>query len=314
MRLEFVVVAYRSSGELPGCLDSIQADAPAGNKVVVVDNDSPDGSAKVAGSHPLKPRIVASVKNLGFGGGCNLGAAGSDADALFFLNPDARLKLGATALLIAALEADPALAVVAPRVIDPTGESRAASAGAEPSLRSNLGHFLVLGRIPGIRRLFRPVYMADGRARARPDWVSGAAMLVRREAFEAVEGFDERIFMYMEDVDLCRRLREKGWVIGYEPDAVVEHMLGHSQSSDQPARWYGANHAYLVNRRGVVEARASALVAALGMGLRAAAYRRSRPVNSARLAQGARMAFRMAILRSRQLQAGREPAQQTPPQ
>src|SRR5450759_1048817 len=78
MRLEFVVVAYKSSGELTGCLDSIASDSPAGSKVVVVDNSSPDDSATVAGSHPLRPRIVSSTKNLGFGGGCNLGSEGSD--------------------------------------------------------------------------------------------------------------------------------------------------------------------------------------------------------------------------------------------
>jgi N-acetylglucosaminyl-diphospho-decaprenol L-rhamnosyltransferase len=297
MHLEFVVVAYRSSGELIGCLDSIQVDMPPGSKVVVVDNDSPDDSAEVAGSHPLRPRIVSSPKNLGFGGGCNLGSIGSDAEVVFFLNPDARLKPGATALLVAALEADASLGVVAPRVIDPTGESRAASAGAEPSLRSSMGHFLALGRIPGMRRLFRPVYLADGRVRTRPDWVSGAAMLVRKSAYDEIGGFDERIFMYMEDVDLCRRLREKGWAIGYEPDAVVEHVMGHSQSTDQPIRWYRAYHAYIAAHRGPLHARAASLTAAVGLGLRAVAYRRTRPVNSARMARSARAALRLAIFR-----------------
>jgi GT2 family glycosyltransferase len=295
MRVEFVVVAYKSSGELTGCLDSIAADAPLGSGVVVVDNASPDDSTSVAASHSLQPRIVSSAKNLGFGGGCNLGAAGSEADALFFLNPDARLMPGATALLVAAMEDDSTLGVVAPRVIDPTGESRAASAGAEPSLRSSLGHFLALGRVPGLRRILRPVYLADGRVRTHPDWVSGAAMLVRKSAYAAVGGFDERLFMYMEDVDLCRRLREKGWAIGYEPDAVVEHVMGHSQSSDQAVRWYEAYHLYIARHRGALHARAASLVAALGLGLRALAYRRRRPVNSARTARSARAALRLVV-------------------
>ena len=313
MRVEFVIVAYRSSRELTGCLDSIQADAPAGSEVVVVDNASPDDSAVVAGAHPIRPRMVASATNLGFGGGCNLGAAASDADALFLLNPDARLRPGATAILVAALEAEAALAVVAPRVIDPTGESHAASAGAEPSLRSNLGHFLGLGRIPGLRRLFRPAYLADGRAHTRPDWVSGAAMLVRREAFEAVGGFDERIFLYMEDVDLCRRLREKDWAVGYDPDAAVEHIMGHSQSTDQAVRWYTAYHLYLAAHRGSLHARAASLAAGLGLGLRAVAYRGRRPVNSARMARSARTAFGLALLPSRPAPATREPARQSQP-
>jgi N-acetylglucosaminyl-diphospho-decaprenol L-rhamnosyltransferase len=205
------------------------------------------------------------------------------------------LKPGATAILMAALQEDSTLAVVAPRVIDPTGESRAASAGAEPSVRSTIGHFLGLGRVPGLRRFLRPVYLADGRVRTRPDWVSGAAMLVRKSAYDEVGGFDGRIFMYMEDVDLCRRLREKGWAIGYEPDAVVEHVMGHSQSADQPVRWYSAYHAYLAEHRGARRARAASLAAALGLGLRAVAYRGRRPVNSTRMARSARAALRLAV-------------------
>ena len=295
MRVQFVVVAYQSGAEIAACLDSIAADAPAGSSVVVVDNASPDDSAAVAGSHASRPRIVSSSVNLGFGGGCNLGAADCTSEALFFLNPDARLKPGAMAVLTAALQENATLAVAAPRVVDPTGESRAASAGAEPSLRSTAGHFLGLGRIPGLRRLFRPVYLADGRAAARPDWVSGAAMLVRTSAFEQVGGFDGRIFMYMEDVDLCRRLREHGWAIGYEPSAVVEHVMGHSQSADQPVRWYSAYHAYVAEHRGALRARAASLAAALGMGLRAVAYRGKRPVNSMRMARSARAALRLAL-------------------
>jgi N-acetylglucosaminyl-diphospho-decaprenol L-rhamnosyltransferase len=294
MRVEFVVVAYRSSDDLTGCLDSISADAPE-SAIVVVDNASPDDSAAVAASHPSGPRLVVSPSNLGFGGGCNLGAADSTADALFFLNPDARLTPGATARLIAALEADPSLGVVAPRVVDPSGESRAASAGAEPSLRSSLGHFLILGRVPGIRRFFEPAFKADSGARSRPDWVSGAAMLVRKRAFDEVGGFDARIFMYMEDVDLCRRLREKGWAIGYEPEAAVEHGIGHSQSSEQPARWYRAYHVYVAEHQGALRARAVSLVAALGLGLRAVAYRGRRPANSARTARSARAALGFAL-------------------
>jgi GT2 family glycosyltransferase len=101
--------------------------------------------------------------------------------------------------------------------------------------------------------------------------------------------------MYMEDVDLCRRLRQKGWAIGYEPDAVVEHVMGHSQSTDQPIRWYRAYHLYIAAHRGSLHARAASLVAALGLCLRAVAYRGRRPVNSARMAHSARAALRFVV-------------------
>lgn len=295
MRLASIVVAYRSAAEIPGCLDSIRADLGPGCQIIVVDNASPDESRSIAAGHPAGPEVVVSDRNLGFGGGCNLGVMQANADAVFLVNPDARLRPGTSSRLMEALAADPTLGVVAPQVIDPTGESRAASAGAEPSLRSTIGHFLALGRVPGVRQFFRPVYLADGRWKTSPDWVSGAAMLVRKSAYDEIGGFDERIFMYMEDVDLCRRLREKGWAIGYEPDAVVEHVMGHSQSTDQPFRWYKAYHAYIAAHQGSLHARAASLAAALGLSLRAAAYRRTRPVNSVRMARSARAALHFVV-------------------
>jgi GT2 family glycosyltransferase len=296
MRIDYIIVAYRSADDLPGCLDSIAVDAPTGSGTIVVDNASPDDSAAVAQGHPLGIRLVVSESNRGFSGGCNLGAAASQADAVFFLNPDARLCPGATSLLVKALETDATLGVVGPHVVDPTGQSRAASAGADPSFGSSVGHYLGLARVPGLGARMRPVHLPDPRRRARPDWVSGAAMLVRREAFTEVGGFDERWFMYMEDVDLCRRLRERGWAVAYEPEAVVEHRIGGSQSSDQAARWYRAYHAYIAARGGPLAARSASFAAAVGMGLRAVACAPTRRVNSRRLFRGAWTALRLALL------------------
>lgn len=140
--IDFVVVAYRSAADLEACLDSITADAPPGSRAIVVDNASPDSSAEVAARHPIHPLIVKSHANVGFGGGCNLGAASSTADVVFFLNPDARIRPGACAILSRKLAGDPSLGAVAPRVVDPTGQSRATSGGAEPAFRSSLGHYL----------------------------------------------------------------------------------------------------------------------------------------------------------------------------
>jgi len=298
MRIDYVIVAYRSAGDLAGCLDSIAADAPAGSGIVVVDNASPDESAEVAARHPTSPRVVRSLRNLGFGGGCNLGASSSDADAIFFINPDARLVTGTSATLIEALDANPGIGVTAPRVVDPTGESRAASAGSEPGLRSTIGHYMLIGRLPLLGRVFRPLHLARPDRPASPDWVSGAAMLVRRDAFLEVGGFDERIFMYMEDVDLCRRLRSSGWTVDYRPGAVVEHRIGGSQSTDQPARWFNSYFDYLRRRHGSADARAASLVAGFGLGMRAIAYRAARPANAARVGRAARAAFRVALGRS----------------
>lgn len=123
-------------------------------------------------------------------------------------------------------------------------------------------------------------------------------MLVRREAFVGVDGFDERIFMYMEDVDLCRRLRSSGWMVEYLPGVSVEHRIGGSQSSDQPARWFGSYYEYLRQQHGSADARLASLVAGVGLGLRAIAYRAARPTNAARVGRAARAAFHVALGRS----------------
>lgn len=292
--VDYVVVAYCSERRLAACLDSIRTDSATPPSVIVVDNASPDGSAEVARQHPVRPRVVVSPANLGFGGACNLAAGTSTADLLFLVNPDARLEPGATAALIAALT-DPHIVTAGPRIDDPAGQFSAASAGFEPSLRSMLGHFFLLARLPGVRRLFPPLQLPPGSGSGAVDWVSGAAFLVRREAFEAVGGFDPAIFMYMEDVDLCRRLRAAGWSIRYDATARVLHEMGGSQGADQAERWYTAFDAYLVRRHGRTYARVAAAVAAVGLGLRAVVLAPVRPIHARRLGRAARVAARVAV-------------------
>jgi GT2 family glycosyltransferase len=282
--LDVVVVAYRSAALLDDCLESIVRDVqlgpmvPARTLVVVVDNASPDDSARVAAAHD-GVRVVASSSNRGFGGGCNLGAAAGDAEYVFFVNPDARLQAGCTSLLLCEL--------------DPTGANRAVPAGFEPSLRSVIGHYLLAGRLPIVGRWFAPLQLPRGTTERRPDWVTGAALLVRRAAFESIAGFDESIFLYMEDVDLCRRLRENGWGIGYVPEAVVHHQLGGSQGTDQAPTWIRSFYAYLRRRHGALYTAACSQLAGLGLGLRAVVYAPSRPRLARRLARAAGEAFRL---------------------
>ena len=293
--MDYVVVAYRSERHLGTCLDAIAADWPDGASVIVVDNASPDGSADVARHHPCHPRVLVSPRNLGFGGACNLALAASSADLLFFVNPDARLDHGTTAGLTAAIEADPAVAAAGPRIDDATGGLRAASAGFEPSLRSVLGHFLLFARLPWIGRYFPPVQLSFGSPAQLVDWISGAALMVRTDAFRGVGGFDPSMFMYMEDVDLCRRLRATGRRIRYEPGVAVEHDLGGSQGTEQAERWFAAFHRYLALQRGATYARIGSAVAAVGLGLRAVLLVGPRPMHGRRLARAARTAAGLAL-------------------
>jgi N-acetylglucosaminyl-diphospho-decaprenol L-rhamnosyltransferase len=293
--VDYVVVAYRSERHLGPCLDAIDADRPDGASVIVVDNASPDRSADVARHHRSHPHLLVSPRNLGFGGACNLAFDASSANLLFFVNPDARLAGGTTASLIAAIEADSAIAAVGPRIDDPAGGLRAASAGFEPSVRSVLGHFLLLARLPRVGRFFPPLQLPFGSPAQLVDWVGGAALMVRSDAFRGIGGFDPSMFLYMEDVDLCRRLRATGWTIRYEPGALVEHDLGGSQGTEQAERWFAAFHRYVARRRGTTHARVASALAAVGLGLRAVVFSVRRPVHARRLARAARAAAGLAV-------------------
>jgi GT2 family glycosyltransferase len=125
-------------------------------------------------------------------------------------------------------------------------------------------------------------------------------MLVRGDAFREVGGFDPRIFLYMEDVDLCRRLREAGWMIRYEPAATVYHRMAGSQGISSVRRWYQAVDAHLAANSGTGRARAAALVAGFGMAVRGAAYTVTYGGDSRqaiRMRVGARVALDRAIRR-----------------
>lgn len=293
--VDYVVVAFRSERHLGPCLDAIEADRPGNASVIVVDNASPDASAQVAKHHRSRPRMLVSPQNLGFGGACNLALEASTAELLFFVNPDARLIRGTTTKLGAVMEVDPWVAAVGPRIDDPSGNLKAASAGFEPSLRSVLGHFLFMSRLPGVGRWFAPLQLPERSAPQEVDWISGAALMVRTDAFRSVGGFDPSIFLYMEDVDLCRRLRATGWTIRYEPSVAVEHDLGGSQGSEQPAQWFAAFYGYLARRHGNAYARVASGLAAVGLCLRAAALALSKPTHARRLARAAAAAASLAL-------------------
>ena len=225
MDVDVVVVSYRSGKELRACVEPLAA--TEGIQVTVVDNASGDGSLDaVAG---LDVRTIALPDNRGFAAGCNAGwRAGSGRYALF-VNPDARIVPAAAETLAAVLDREPDVAVAAPRIVDDDG-SLDLSQRRFPTLRSTYAHALFL------HRLFRRADWASELVRdpadyerpGSPDWASGACLLVRRSVLEELGGWDEGFFMYCEDKDLCRRARDGGYDVRFEPAAVAHHAGGAS--------------------------------------------------------------------------------------
>ena len=238
-----VIVNYNVRDHLLACVRSLRDEGV--REIVVVDNDSRDGSGPALAAADPDARFVPAGANLGFGRAANRGVAATAASRVLILNPDAVVEPGCVKTLVAALDGDDALAVVGPRVDNPDG-SRYPSARRFPDMGVAVGHAF-LGLVRPDNRFTRRYRMLD-RDPDEPgdvDWVSGTCMLVRRSAFDAVGGFDEAYFMYVEDVDLCWRLRRAGWRVGYEPAAGVVHTVGAS-SERAPYRMIAAHHRSLL--------------------------------------------------------------------
>lgn len=222
--VDVVTVSYNSSATLRDCVAPL-SDQP-GITVTVVDNRSTDDS--VASIADLPVGVVRAFRNGGFGYGCNLGAAEGSNPYILFLNPDARITPSGVRALVAALDADPAAAIAGPKLVEEDGAE-------VPSMRrfqragSSWAQALFLHRL--IRAAWANEIVRDPAlyaAPASPEWLSGACMLVRREVFEALGGFDDGFFLYCEDMDICTRVRAAGHEVRFTPAVEVHHAGGQS--------------------------------------------------------------------------------------
>ena len=231
-----ILVNYNAGPELAAALRSIQDDCSTlGWEAVVVDNASTDGSDGVAQTFP-HTTLVRNTGNVGFGRAVNQAVAVSNAPLLLLMNPDCRLVPGAVSVLRAALVAEPSCAVAGPRILDPDGTVQGSARGDPDMLTGLFGRTGVLRALmPFLAVARRNVLAHDDDLGDEPtavvDWLSGACMLVRRDAFLAAGGFDERFFLYWEDADLCRRLRSRGYHIRYAPKATAVHQVGRSSQT-----------------------------------------------------------------------------------
>ena len=244
-----VVVDYQSGPLLVSCVRSLLADDSAGGppEVVVVDNAGATtdpqaftSSTVLAAEFPAVP-VIRPGANLGYARAANLGIAATRAPVVAVLNPDTEVAPGSAAALVERFEREPELGAVGPQIRNPDG-TRYPSARQAPSTTDAIGH-AVLGEVAPGNRFTRAYRQLDADpARSRDvDWVSGAAVWLRRSALDRIGGWDERFFLFFEDVDLCRRLEGDGWRIAYEPGGTVMHVVGASRSG-RPVRSIYEHH------------------------------------------------------------------------
>ncbi|MDT0220291.1 glycosyltransferase family 2 protein [Gordonia sp. AC31] len=237
-----VTVTYFSGDHLVTFLRSLDAVTDVMPQVIIADNGSDDGAPERAEQEYDTVTLVRTGGNIGYGGAMNRGVAELDPDVEFVLisNPDVEWKPGAIDELMAAAQRWPRAGSLGPLIREPDG-SIYPSARRVPDLVSGTGH-AILGTVWKSNPWTAAYRAGDETPSERPvGWLSGSCLLVRREAFDAIGGFDARYFMYMEDVDLGDRLGKAGWQNVYVPSAEVVHTKGHS-AGRHPEKMLPAHH------------------------------------------------------------------------
>jgi len=243
-RAAAVVVDFDAGDLLVECVTSLVSEGAT--PIVVVENGTPGPAAALLAHRDvdLQVSMIDPGANLGYGSAANRGvAATGDARYVLVCNPDLRLHPGALGALVDVLDGEPAWGIVGPRILTPEGDPYP-SVRRFPTPVDAVGHALLgLARPdnPFSRRYGRALEAAAGAEPRLADWVSGSCMLIRRSAFEDLGGFDERYFMFAEDMDLCWRAHRSGWGVGFVPGAVVTHHQGVT-TARRPYRMLVAHH------------------------------------------------------------------------
>jgi len=231
--VSLVLVTYSPGESLTTLLDTLPAASSAPLPVVLADNGSVDGAPERAAQRP-DVRLVHSNGNVGYGAAANLGIAETDSAWVLVANPDIEFGAGSIDALLDVAARWPRAASVGPLIRTPAGEVYP-SARSLPTLGNGIGHALCGWWWPS-----NPWTAAYRQDRQPPSeravgWLSGSCILLRREAFDSVGGFDPAYFMYFEDVDLGDRLGAAGWLNVYAPSAEVVHVGAHSTSRESRA-------------------------------------------------------------------------------
>lgn len=224
--VSIVVVNYNGAEVILNCLASIHSHlAQTAYEVIVVDNASEDGSPALIAERFPKVLLLKQSTNLGFGAANNVGISHAQGELLFLLNSDTVLTHNVLPVLVSKLLQSPQIGIVGPRLLNPDGSFQL-------SVAKDIGiwgEFLTAQQVrryrsPKTRKTLTKRYSHDQFV----DVVVGAAMLMRRSLFIKAGGFDESFFMYFEESDLCKRVRNLGYTILYTPEASLIHLGGYS--------------------------------------------------------------------------------------
>jgi len=212
--LSIIIVNYNTADMLARCLHSIRSQSFNNPEVILVDNASQDNSLEVTQGILPWVKVIANKQNLGFAKANNQALKISNGKYIYFLNPDTELKEGAFNAIIEFMKSNPEVGLAGTRIVNPDGSSQSSIERHYPGQRHSKGE------LSGLKGDIA--------------WVLGASMIVRRSVLRGIGGFDERFFIYGEDLDICLSVRRAGWTIGYISNAVVVHWGGASEQNTLP--------------------------------------------------------------------------------
>ncbi len=237
IQLSIIIVNFQSEHNLEECIASVYNKRGLSSKeIIIVNNDEKETLEIIKNKFP-EVKIIKSDKNIGFGRANNLGVRSAKGKLLLFLNPDARILSGKVEDVFEEFNKDNNLGAVGVRLVTKEGKTQKWSAGEKIDLfdilRNNLG-------FPKNKKIWTSPIKRE------VAWVAATALFIQRTLFEKVGGFDEKMFMYFEDIDLCTRINSLGCRVLYFPDFSVLHLGGESYKSqkDQKRHYYASQDYY----------------------------------------------------------------------
>ncbi len=235
MDLSIIIVNWKSIEFIKACLASLQATANGvHHEVLVVDNASEPELCRTLPETFSGVRVICSEHNIGFSRANNLGAQQSRGRGILFLNPDTLVLEGAIEKMLFQLQSDVKLGAVGCRLLNADRSLQTTSVMPFPTITNQvLGVEWLQQRWPNLRMWGMRALYAEQRGVHEVEVVSGACLMMKRDVFERVGGFSTDYFMYAEDTDLCYKVWQAGWKVGYVADAQIVHFGGQSSSSKE---------------------------------------------------------------------------------
>ena len=242
--ISIITVNYKTKKYLPALLESVQEYVTGDFEHIIVDNNSGDDLNDLEAKYPFV-KVIYHDKNSGFGSGVNRGASVAQGEYLYFLNPDTQLLSDTPSIQKAVLESNPKAGVVGGCMTKSGGVIQAYQYGGEPTL---LDVFLMNKKKEQSKKTHDQIQKVE--------WISGGAMMIQSKLFQEIGGFDERFFMYFEDIDLCKQVRKRGKEIYWTPEAKLYHVEGGAEKvfKKTKKRYYQSQRKYFSKHSGAFAA------------------------------------------------------------